>query len=150
MKGWIGRITGRADILWFLIWITGLAVLGLWDAFFLNPPAFALVRAAFTNTLFVCTLVLALSLLLGWSTGLLLYFLERRRPPIYLAATFGLNLLRSIPQIVGALIGYVVLTVLLENGHLAGKTAQLLWMTLGISLLVFHELADRVRERITY
>jgi ABC-type dipeptide/oligopeptide/nickel transport system permease subunit len=51
---------------------------------------------------------------------------------------------------VGALIGYVALTVLLSSGLIAGETSQLMWMTAVISLLVFHEVTDLVRERITH
>src|SRR5512145_2639077 len=123
-----GTIFARQDILWFSIWIGGLVALGIWDALFLNRPAFLLVQTAFANTLLACSLVLVLSLMLGWSTGILLHFLETRHHSLYLVTTFGLNFLRSIPQIVGALIGYVTLTFFLAHDILQSQTSQLAWM----------------------
>jgi ABC-type dipeptide/oligopeptide/nickel transport system permease subunit len=145
-----GTIIARQDILWLGIWIGGLLLLGIWDAFFLNPPAFLLVRTAFANTLLACSLVLLLSLLLGWSTGILLHFLETRHRSLYLVTTFCLNFLRSIPQIVGALIGYVILTFFLVHDLSQSQISQLAWMAFVIALFVFQEVADLVRERIAH
>jgi len=143
-----GALVARQDILWFCIWVGGLVALGVWDAIFLNRPAFLLVQTAFVNTLLACSLVLLLTLLLGWSTGILLHFLETRHRTAYLATTFCLNVLRSVPQIVGTLIGYVILTFFLEHEVLESRPAQLAWMAFVITLLVFQEVADLVRERI--
>ena len=142
------RILVRQDILWLFIWLGGLAGLGLWDALFLNKPAFALVQTAFVNTLITCFLVVVMSLVLGWSVGVALYFLESRSHFSYLPVTFVLNLVRSIPQIIGALIGYVILTIFIEQEILL--LSQLVWMALVISSLVFLEIVDLVKERIAY
>ena len=133
-----------------MIWLAGLAALGVWDALFLNKPAFTLIRTAFANTLIACSLVVVLSLAMGWSVGVLLHFLETRYRALYLAATFVLNLIRSIPQIVGILIGYVILTLLIQEEILRSQLSQLAWMALVISLFVFLEIVDLVRERIAY
>lgn len=136
--------------LWFVIWLSGLVLLGIWNSLFLNAPAFALIRTAFGNTLIAGALVVALSVVLGWTLGVVLYFLETRRRPLYLIAVFGLNLLRSVPQIVGILIGYVLLTLLIEQEVLRSQASQLVWMACTISLFVFHEVVDLVRERIAF
>ena len=140
----------RRDIFWFGIWIGGLTVLGVWDALFLNTPAFLLVGTAFMNTLIACVVVVALSLLLGWSVGVLLHLLETRSRVLYLPVTFVLNIVRSVPQIVGTLIGYVLLTLFIEREILRSDISQLLWMAVVITLCVFLEIVDLVRERITY
>lgn len=140
----------QKHVLWFVIWIAGIAGLGIWDALFLNDPAFALIRAAFGNTLIAGILVVLLSTGLGWAGGVALHMLEARRRSVYLSVTFLLNILRSIPQIVGILIGYVVLTLLIEREVLQSRIAQLAWMACSISLFVFLEVADLVRERIVY
>ncbi len=140
----------QKDKLWFVIWLSGLVGLGLWDALFLNRPAFRLIQTAFANTLVACFLVVALSLILGWFVGVTLYFLETRHRLLYLPLLFTLNVIRSIPQIVGTLIGYVILTMLIEHEVLRSRFSQLLWMALVISFLVFLEIVDLVRERIAY
>jgi ABC-type dipeptide/oligopeptide/nickel transport system permease subunit len=140
----------QKDKLWLLIWLSGLCCLGLWCTLFLNRPAFDLLQTAAANTLFVCLLAVICSLLLGWLLGVLLYFLETRGHPLYLPFIFLLNLMRSIPQIVGALIGYVILTLLIQANILTSNPSQLAWMGLIISLLIFQEVVDLVRERVAY
>ena len=144
------RTLAREDIRWFLFWLGGLAVLGTWDAFFLNRPAFVLVQTAFVHTLLGCFVVVIVSLAAGWLAGTTLYFLETRHRALYLLLTFGLNIIRSIPQIVGALTGYVILTILIAQEILRDTISQLLWMSLVISLFLLPEVVDLVRERIGY
>jgi ABC-type dipeptide/oligopeptide/nickel transport system permease subunit len=136
--------------MWLIVWIAGLLGLGVWDSLFLNRPAFALVQQAFSNTLIAGLLVVVIALALGWSAGLALYFLETRARSLYLLLTFLLDIIRSIPQIVGVLIGYVILTLLIEQDVLRSPFSQLLWMSWSISLFVFLEVVDLVRERIAY
>jgi len=140
----------KKDKLWLTIWLTGLAGLGLWDVAFLNQPAFVLLQIAFINTLVAGILVVIFSLLLGWPIGVVLHFLETRRPLFYLSFTFVLNIIRSIPQIVGILIGYILLTIFIEQDILQSQFSQLVWMAFTISLFVFLEVVDLVRERIAY
>jgi len=139
------------DKLWLSIWIAGLLVLWLWDVLFLNAPALARIEAAFVNTLYAGALVVFLSLVFGWAAGVGLHFLDqaRRRSP-YIVLTFFLNVIRSIPQIVGILIGYVVITFFIEQEALQNHYAQLFWMSFVISLFVFLEVVDLVRDRIRY
>ena len=138
------------DLMWLVVWIAGLLGLGVWDLLFLNRPAFALVQQAFSNTLIAGLLVVVFSLVLGWSAGVALYFLETRARLLYLLLTFLLDIIRSIPQIVGVLIGYVILTLLIEQDVLRSPFSQLVWMAGCISLFVFLEVVDLVRERIAY
>ena len=140
----------QKDKLWFAVWLGGLFVLGLWNAFFLNEPAWVLIRAASVNTLVACALAVGLAVALGWSTGVALYFLETRRRSLYLTLTFVLNVIRSVPQIVGALIGYILLTIFVEDEVLRSQSMQLAWIAVVISVLVFQEITDLVRERIAY
>lgn len=152
-EGFVHRITksfSRPDRLWLFVWLAGLTALSVWDGLFLNKPAFELVRTAFLNTTIACVLVVALSLGMGWPVGVLLHFLESRHRALYLLVTFVLNIIRSIPQIVGALIGYVLLTLLIELDILRSQLSQLAWMALMISLFVFQEVVDLVRERIAH
>jgi len=140
----------RKDIVWFAVWLGGLVALVVWDAIFLNRPAFLLVQTAFVNTLIACSLVVVLSLLLGWSVGVTLHFLETRRHALYLMASFGLNIIRSVPQIVGVLIGYVILTIFIELEILRTQLSQLIWISVVISIFLFLEIVDLVRQRIAY
>jgi hypothetical protein len=139
------------DKLWFCIWIGGLLALLFWDLLFLNAPALARIEAAFVNTLFAGALVVLLSLVFGWAAGVGLHFLDQapRRAP-YIVLTFVLNVIRSVPQIVGILMGYVVLTIFIEREVLQNQYIQLFWMSFVISLFVLLEVVDLVRDRIRY
>lgn len=139
------------DKLWLCVWIGGLAFLWLWNGFFLNSPAFAQLREASLNTLFVGVVVVILSSLLGWLSGLTLIFLDHAHNKVpYLSLTFLVNVIRSVPQIIGVLIGYVILTSLITNEILLNPYTQLLWMSFVISMFVFLEVTDLVRERVNY
>jgi ABC-type dipeptide/oligopeptide/nickel transport system permease subunit len=146
-----GVVKDSPDRLWVIVWIGGITALWTWDALFLNEPAFLRLQAAFANTMIGAALAVLFTLVLGWSIGVALDFLQRRvnRTP-YLLLTFVLNLIRSIPQIVGILIGYVVLTVFIERDILRSTSLQLVWTALLISLFTFLELADGIRERIEH
>ncbi len=139
------------DKLWLCIWIGGLLLLLIWDILFLNAPALGRIEAAFVNTLFAGVLVVLLSLVFGWAAGVGLHFLDQARQRIpYIVLTFFLNVIRSIPQIVGILIGYVVVTFFIEREALQNQYLQLFWMSFVISLFVFLEVVDLVRDRIRY
>ena len=141
----------RKDIRWFLFWLAGLLGMWLWDTLFLNPLAYELIRSAIVNT-FVGTLIaVALSLFIGWSVGIALYFLENGRARgLHLALMFILNLIRSIPQIVGLLVGYMFLTLFIAYGVLQSQINQILWMAFVISIFCSLEVIDLVTERIMY
>lgn len=140
----------QKDRLWLVIWVSGLALLGLWDTLFLNEPSFVLLRTAFLNSTVAGILVVGFSLLWGWAAGVASYFLETRRRTIYLPFSFLLNIIRSIPQIVGILIGYIILTILIEQEILSSQFSQLVWMAFVISVFVFLEVVDLIRERIAH
>lgn len=139
------------DKLWLTIWIGGLLVLLIWDLMYLNAPALARIEAAFLNTLIAGGLVVVLSLLFGWAAGVALHFLDQRsqRTP-YIVLTFFLNVIRSVPQIVGILIGYFIVTLFIQREVLQNHYLQLFWMSFVISLFVFLEVVDLVRDRIRY
>lgn len=140
----------QSDSLWTAIWLTGLVGVGLWDALFLNRPAFELVQMAFLNTAIAGILVVLFSLMSGWVFGVGLHFLDSHRRPVYLFITFLLNIIRSVPQIVGILIGYVILTIFIEQEILRSQLSQIVWMAFVISVFVFLEVVDLIRERIAY
>jgi ABC-type dipeptide/oligopeptide/nickel transport system permease subunit len=139
------------DRLWLVIWLAGLALLWVWNIFFLNRPAFTQLGEASLNTLLVGVLVVMFSSFLGWLSGLALHFLDQAKTKApYLSLTFLVNLIRSVPQIIGVLIGYVILTMLITNDILRSEYSQLLWMAFVISVFVFLEITDLIRERISY
>jgi hypothetical protein len=139
----------RKDILWLLLWIGGLIAVGVWLVLFLNEPARLRVQTAFLNTMLGAVIVVAAALLLGWGTAMALLTFERNgtRFP-YLTTTFALNLLRSVPQMVGMLVGYAVVTALILRGTLPSPFVQILFTSLVTSLFVFQEVVDLIRERV--
>jgi ABC-type dipeptide/oligopeptide/nickel transport system permease subunit len=86
----------------------------------------------------------------GWWTASLLYYLAGRMRLVDLSVTFVLNVLRSIPQIVGVLLGYILLTLFIENDILRSPISQLVWMSFVISIFLFLEIVDLIGERVRY
>jgi len=140
----------HTDKVWLAIWLAGVAALWIWDMLFLNRPAFVQLRTAAVNTALVGCCVVVFSFVSGWLSALALHASEQSGKAAYLLITFVLNLIRSVPQIIGVLIGYVVLTLLIREEVLRGQLAQLVWMSLVISLFLFLEVSDLVRERISH
>ncbi|MCX6120146.1 MAG: ABC transporter permease subunit [Ignavibacteriales bacterium] len=141
----------RKDIRWILLWLGGLLGLWWWDAVFLNPLAYELIQSALVNTFVGASTAVALSLFIGWSVGIALYFLENGRvKSLHLSLMFILNLIRSVPQIVGLLIGYILLTLFITYGVLQSQLNQILWMAFVISIFCSLEVIDLVTERIMH
>jgi ABC-type dipeptide/oligopeptide/nickel transport system permease subunit len=67
-----------------------------------------------------------------------------------LLLAFSLNLLRSIPQIIGILGGYIYLTYLITNGIISSPLIIVILISLLISLFIFQEIVNLMRERIDY
>jgi len=138
------------DRYWFSIWILGLLLIWIWNILFLNEPALRQLESGFLNTLIISMLVIVFSTVLGWVTTLLYHLLARSFPKVQIVLVFFINLIRSIPQIVGVLMGYVVLTVLIQRGILISNLLILIFMAFIIALFIFLEVFDLLRERITY
>ncbi len=146
-----GLFNERRDTAWLVTWIGGLALLWVWDLIFLNAPALERIQSAFLNTLATCLTVVVLALVGGWALGVGLHALERSgRTVLYGVASFATDVIRSIPQILIVLIGYVLLTLMLYEGHLQTTVGQLAWVACSITIAVVLEVADTVRERIDY
>ena len=137
------------DTRWVSLWIMGSLSLLIWDVLFLNKPALNKVVTGFFNTFIIALLVVLFTLVLGWGVTLLLHFLQSRsnRAP-YLAVTFFLNLIRSIPQIVGVLFSYVGITLLVEGSVITSRPLIMTVMAASISVFIFLELVDLMRDRI--
>jgi len=150
-----GRIANlmasRRDILWGMLWVCGLIACRGWIGMELNAPARALVIAACVHTFWGALAAVVLALLLGWGTALLLHALETgRRRTARLVVAFALNLLRSVPQIVGMLIGYVIITALTLNESLASDASRIAATSAVTALFLFQEVADLVTARIRH
>ncbi len=145
------RLSGRTDLAWIAVWVSGLVGVWLWNAAFLNAPAFALLQRAFLNSMGAGIVAVAGTLALGWGTAITLDFLQRRdMKALHLLLTFLLNFLRSLPQMIGILIGYVILTVLIAHDVVREPGLQVALTALLISLVTFTELVDVVLERIQH
>ncbi len=139
------------DTRWLAVWLGGVAALGLWDVLFLNRPALLSVMSGFANTMVIALLVVVFTLALGWVTTLALNRFESGAgKAVYLPLTFVLNLVRSIPQIVGVLFAYVAVSALAVRGLLPGRLAVFPALAFCMSVFVFLELVDLMRERIAH
>jgi ABC-type methionine transport system permease subunit len=145
------RIVRRPDLLWTCLWLGGLVLLWVWLAVYLNAPARALVGTAFLNTLLGAVLVVCVALVLGWQVGVALHAMEKHRHRrAYLPLAFGCDLIRSVPQILGMLAGYVLLTALIRDETLRTPLIQLIATSIVTSLFLFLEVADLIRSRIAH
>jgi ABC-type dipeptide/oligopeptide/nickel transport system permease subunit len=141
----------RKDTRWLLIWIVGSIAIWTWDILFLNKPALIKVANGFANTFIIAILVVGFTLVLGWVGTLLLHSLSKRsNRTAYLFATFFLNLVRSVPQIVGILFAYVGVSLLAQNGVVTSKPLLFLIMAFSMSFFIFLELVDLMRDRIDH
>jgi ABC-type dipeptide/oligopeptide/nickel transport system permease subunit len=143
------KIQWRDDIAWTAVWIGGLVLVWIWNSAYLNAPAFALLQTAFVNSVAAGLIVVLFALAFGWAAALSFYFLSQR-PSLALHSTlrFVIDLVRSVPQIVGMLTGYIVLTLLIDEGAITSQAGQILWTSFVISIFVFVEVADMITERI--
>lgn len=151
MKKTIKYIFQNKDYFWSFIWITGLFLLWIWNLLFLNRPDFEQIKLGLFNTFIVSFIVIILSLILGWIFGLTLYFLEKARIPIfYSIINFIVNIIRSIPQIIGILILYFFITLLMQSEIVTSNYTIIFLMALSISFFLFLEITDLIRERIQF
>ena len=136
---------------YFLLWAGGLFLLWLWDFFFLNAPERHLLEIAFVHSLLIAGLVVVLSFVWAWLTAYLIEFFSDRQKDVAAGLLhFALNLIRSLPQIVGVLLGYVWITYRIQTGHIRSGLGIMLWMSVFLSLFIFPEVVALLRERIAY
>ncbi len=141
----------RKDVRWWLIFVAGLTFLWIWDANELAPLSYQLLTRAILNTFIGAALAVLLSLLFGWGISLGIYSLEQHAHRRYtLSAVFFLNLIRSLPQMIWLLIGYILLTHMIQSGILATQLTQILWMAFVLSTFCSLEVFDLMSERIAY
>jgi ABC-type dipeptide/oligopeptide/nickel transport system permease subunit len=124
--------------------------LSIWNLLYLNAPALRQVATGFFNTLIVAFLVILFAALLGWAITLLDHVLARKLKRLQIILIFFINLIRSIPQIVGILAGYIILTLLITSGVITSQIFTLVVMAFIIAVFVFLEIFDLLRERIAY
>jgi ABC-type methionine transport system permease subunit len=145
------KLLYHKDTRWITIWIVGSILLLIWDVFFLNKPTFQKVITGFFNTFVIALLVVLFTLVAGWMITLLLHSLQfRKNRAPYLIVTFVLNLIRSVPQIVGILFAYVGITLLVEGSIITSKAFIMMAMAASISVFIFLELVDLMRDRIDH
>ncbi len=143
----MNRLYRQKDLWWTTLWLGVLMLLLIWDFFFLNTPALRRLLTATLNTLTISLLVSSFSLLLSWPMAYLLDRFERLSfSAPYMLLSFAMNLLRSIPQIIGVLGVYYWIVV----SDISSVSSVLLLMSFGITLFIFPELVELMRERIAF
>ena len=150
LSSYFSEFYKHKDRYWFLIWILGLVTIWIWNISFLNKPALNQLEHGFINTITICLLVIIFSIVLAWSTVLFYYSVHQHFPKIKIILVFFINLIRSIPQIVGILMGFVILTLLIQERILNSNILILIFMAFSVAVFIFLEVYDLLRERITY
>jgi ABC-type methionine transport system permease subunit len=149
LTGLFVDIAHKKDRLWIVFWFGGVAGIWMWDVLFLNTPALDQIEKAFVNTMVSSILVAMLSLVASWILALTLHFTEEKRA-LHLSLNFLINVIRSVPQIIGVLVCYAVITWFIERDRLESESWKIFWMAMAISAFVFLELLDLLQERIRH
>ncbi len=145
------NIEDQNDIRWLLFWLIGIQVLLVWDKLFLNAPAFKLLEKAFLNSFVIGFFVILFSIILAWGIINISYKLRSNNNSTgFYILTFIINLIRSIPQILGVLIGYIILTIILNDEIFKNEISVLIFIAFIISIFVFLELYDELEARIEH
>ena len=139
------------DIRWALIWFGTVVALSIWDILFLNKPALKLVVTGFFNTIAIAALVIVFTLVLGWCAAMGLHYSQKsRNKAAFLLLNFFFNLIRSIPQVVGVLFGYIGVGMLIRQGVISSGFTVYPLLALCMSVFICLELTDCMRERIEH
>lgn len=144
------KINKRKDLFWFGIWIFGILFVFLWDFIFLNKPALNLVGKAAINTSVISVFVMIFSLIFGWITAMIREYYEENNKLIGYYFNFIIDLIRSVPQIILILLGYIILTHLIKVEIIKSTSFILLFISFIISGSIFIEIADVINERINF
>ena len=138
-------------ILWSGIWILGIFTLWIWNVLFLNAPDLVQIQSAILNTFLISLTVVVFSLILGWIFSLIVYFLRKSPNNIlYTIFIFFINIIRSVPQIIGILLLYFFVTNLILQNIVSDLYLIMLLMAISITLFQFLEIMDLLVERIDY
>lgn len=145
------KIENRRDIKWLLFWLVGIQFLLLWDLLFLNKPAYDLLKKAFLNTFLIGAFVIFFTLILSLFI-INIKILIRNVLSGYLIKIldFFIDILKSIPQIISVLLGYVFLTLAITKETVKNEVFIIFLIALLISLIIFPELYETINNRIKY
>ena len=139
------------DKFWLLIWICGLLLVWIWNKIFLHGPDLKQLQYAFVNTMLISLLVIVVATLLAWISAQAMQYFKVLKTQIFrVVLTFVFNIIRSIPQIVGVLIGYVLLTLLIQQEAIEKNIYKMILMASILSLFIFLEVLDLLIERIEH
>lgn len=139
------------DQWWLFVWLGVGALVRFWNLEYLNRPAFKMITEGFANTILIATISVVFSLLTGWLVGVLQdYFRSNKLHWPSTLLDFIVNLVRSVPQIIGIMLLTLGLTQLILNGSVQDEFLIKILMGMSISLFIFPEVSDLVLERIQY
>ncbi len=139
------------DKQWLIIWLSSLFIVGIWDLLFLNKFAYKKIISGYTNTIFIAFVVVLITLILSLFTANLIVFTKKPGRNVFrILLNFLLHLLKSIPQIVGVLFGYIWVASLINGGLAGGKLTAFVLTAAIMSLFIFQEVVDLMLERVEH
>jgi len=133
----------RGYLKWTLIWGVGLLVIYLWCKSFLYEGSLEKFSSGVLNTTIIAFGSVLFASAIGWGVANFLIHVSHR----YLKSSvhFLLEVLRSIPQIIGLLIGYICCVL-----YGVGSGWILILFAFITSLVMFREMTDVLMDRYTY
>jgi len=145
------KIDKQRDLKWFLFYLVGIQFLLLWNELFLNKPAFTLLKEAFLNSFIIGALVLVFAFFLSWGTvNLRLYLTNKFNGILLTIIDFIIDTIKSIPQIISVLLGYIFITLIITKETVKNETTIILLISVLLSIVIFPELYETMINRIKY
>lgn len=136
---------------WLTILCAGLVFIYGWNALFLYEAGFSRWQAALFNSLLVSLFASFLAICLGWAASFSKYMADyNSSSKLVYTLNFIFDLIKSIPQIIGALVGYIFLTELTARSVVVSSFTILSLMSIILSFLLFLEAYDMFNSRIEY
>jgi ABC-type dipeptide/oligopeptide/nickel transport system permease component len=140
----------REDVASFIGFCLGILIVFLWNSIYLNSSARNNVLLSFVNTVIICTFATLFSFVIGWGTAIVLDYARKRNRLVHFCAGFVVNIIRSVPQIIGVLFAYILISRLSINGMVQSNLLLFILSGFSLALFMFPEISDLITERITY
>ncbi len=134
------------DKFWATVFVSAMLVLFVWNSIFLNAPAFDKWITATANTYLLGVFSTALAFLFGGAFVAVRIHAENKNRSLALSVLrLVLDFLKSIPQIVWLLFGYVFLIY-----NFSDTPLRYAWLAFVLALVFANEVHDEIIGRINF
>ncbi|NUM70303.1 MAG: hypothetical protein HUU43_05605 [Ignavibacteriaceae bacterium] len=148
INGVLNALRFKKDILWIIIWLTGLVLVLGWNLLFLNAPAFSKLLTGTGNTFISGLITVKFAGAAGFAVGIFTAYSKDTHPVLYLILRSVTDSVKSVPQILGVLFAYLLILMLRNNGVIESQITGLIFTALLVSLFFMPEISELTEERV--